>query len=851
MARLQFRSATQSKGFAPIQLSKASLSEMEKRDAKLLKALESKHAAEMQQRETNLQAMRENAEYTDRITKENRQIELDNLQREQTSINQINERDQQQARYDQQATETIISSIVDFSNTAAKVAAARTAKQLEDQTELAMSLDLNEIRSLEHKAGINLAERTGIINSSKIQQEDAQAGVPYHKTLKKYLAEKGLGLVGTEVLYNRIYESDYNIFLNKELKNTEQKYQLPSGKKFSGADVENSIDSPEMFRIVASSTRSTVDNVMRTKYGVTESHFFTDARGNINEQNKIKEGQYATKSQRISEKQLEDIGDELLPSAPDAAYKRYFQAGGYSLANRKFREKLAEEPDLAKREKLGAVVVIDNKGNSTTWKGMFPNQFDEASVKAEAAETKKIADQQRQRQVNYNQLVIDNQDNYIEAYKLNPAQAAVLTRQQAREIGNGTVHPIVTQIEAAQLKESSADLEQKISDGSLSLSYVNSLPITLRKQGMTAFRAMREQKYGADDKDITDGILTTARTLSGVIGDGPSSVQVFQLRTEINSVYLKNRETLPPKEAWIQTQAEIDESRTDPNGKFYSTVTESGLNKNTFPNIQKPSKDETERLNYVQKKILEVGTDTVNQAFVLDDAEGMDHTYRTSQTPGQMVDFGLGIREFADKYGFTYTEVFNAHRQANNTAMNENKPLIGQSVIDEVKDPRIQRLIFNKHNNKTQSLRGASQHDGTSIFPGNIRKNMIGPTGALTYESNKQAYLNIGNALVKGGFKVSEQSAFDKVDPVHATNSYHNYDEAFDITHQTGGESPEARQASIEKTRQLKEVIRSMNLFKEVIGPGDGDPDHATHLHLGGLIRPITQEELDLINSIN
>ena len=42
-----------------------------------------------------------------------------------------------------------------------------------------------------------------------------------------------------------------------------------------------------------------------------------------------------------------------------------------------------------------------------------------------------------------------------------------------------------------------------------------------------------------------------------------------------------------------------------------------------------------------------------------------------------------------------------------------------------------------------------------------------------------------------------------------------------------------------------------MNIFKEVIGPGDGDPNHATHLHLGGLLRPITKEELDLINSIN
>lgn len=849
MARLQFRSATKSKGFAPIQLSKASLSEMEKRDAKLLKALESKHAAEMQQRETNLQAMRENAEYTDRITKENRQIELDNLQREQTSLNQIANRDQQQARYDQQATETIISSIVDFSNTAAKVAAARTAKQLEDQTELAMSLDLNEIRSLAHKEGINLAERTGIHASSLIEREDAQAGVPPHQTLNKFFGEKGLGTVGQEVFYNRLYEADYNIQLNKNLQDTEQRHQLPNGRKFSGAEVENSPYAPEMLRVIQSSTRSQVDSMMRTQYGITERHYFTDAHGNIEEQNSVRESQAGTKAQQIQRQGLIDLGDEIIFDRPQTAYERYRQAGGFSLANKKFREKLAAQPDLAKREKLGEIVVVDNNGKETTWKGMFPNQFAEAGVKAEDAEKKRIAEAQRQRQVDYNQLVIDNQDNYIEAYRLNPAQAAMLTRQQAREIGNGTLHNIVIQIESAQLKESTNDLEQKISDGALSLAYVNRLPITLRKQGIEAYQALREKKYGTDDKDIIDGMISSARDLTGIIGDGPNSVQTLQARTSIYNAYVKHLDSgLQPKEAWLATKEEIAKGKADPESKFYVEVKDGGV---ILPNIEKPSKDQTERLNYVQKKILEVGTDTVNQAFVLDDAEGMDRTYKTSQTPGQMVDFGLGIREFADKYGFTYAEVFNAHRKANNAATGENKPLIGQSVIDEVKDPRIQRLIFNKHNNKTQSIRGASQHDGTSIFPGNIRKNMIGPTGALTYESNKKAYLNVGNALVEGGFKVSEQSAFDEVDPVHAPNSYHNYDEAFDVTHQTGGESPEARKVSIEKTRKLKELIRSMNLFKEVIGPGDGDPDHATHLHLGGLIRPITQEELNLINSIN
>ena len=742
MARLQFRSATKSKGFAPIQLSKASLSEMEKRDAKLLKSLESKHAAEMKQRETNLQAMRENAAYTERANAQNRQIELDNLQREQTSLNQIAARDQQQARYDQQATETIIGSIVDFSATAAKTAARNTAKQLEDQTELAMSMDLNEIRSLAHKEGINLAERSGIQSSSLIQREDAQAGVPPHQTLNKLFGERGLGLVGQEVLYNRLYESDYNIQLNKNLQDTEQNFELPNGRKFSGAEVENSQYAPEMLRVIQSSTRSQVNSIMRTKYGIAESHFFTDAYGNIEKQNSIREARYATKAQQNTQQKLTDIGDELIFDRPQTAYERYNQAGGFSLANKKFREKLAAQPDPYKREELGAVVLVDNNGKSTTWKEMFPNQFAAASVKAEEAQTKRIAESQRQRQVDYNQLVITNQDNYIEAYRQNPVEAARLVRIQAREVGNGTIHPIVTQIESAQLKESTSDLEQKISDGALSLSYVNSLPITLRKQGIAAYKALREQKYGADDKDITDGIISTARDLTGVIGDGPNSVQTLQVRTALDRLYVKKRQTFEnPKEAWNAVLEEVEASRTNPNGQFYVEVTAEGLNKNILPNIQKPSKDQTERLNYVQKKMLEVGTDTVNQAFVLDDSEGMDYTYKTSKTPGQMVDFGLGIREFADKYGFTYTEVFNAHRKANNAATGENKPLIGQSALDEVTSPDISRLIFNPYNNKTRSLRGAAQQDGT--VRNRLRMSMGGSDQSFNSDSIPSGYGSI------------------------------------------------------------------------------------------------------------
>ena len=118
-------------------------------------------------------------------------------------------------------------------------------------------------------------------------------------------------------------------------------------------------------------------------------------------------------------------------------------------------------------------------------------------------------------------------------------------------------------------------------------------------------------------------------------------------------------------------------------------------------------------------------------------------------------------------------------------------------------------------------------------------------TGALTYKDNRDAYRKAGNAFKESGFRVGEQSDFDNVDPVHSSNSYHYHDEAFDITHQTGDYNE-----SIAKTGRLQQLIQSLDLFDEVIGPLSNDPNHATHLHLGGLKRPMTAEDIRLIKSL-
>ena len=82
MARIQYRPASRSKGFRPQQLSTAGIARMREESNRLIQGMERRRRAEKDQRDQNLQAMKENAAYTEQITRENNAIEMRNLENE-------------------------------------------------------------------------------------------------------------------------------------------------------------------------------------------------------------------------------------------------------------------------------------------------------------------------------------------------------------------------------------------------------------------------------------------------------------------------------------------------------------------------------------------------------------------------------------------------------------------------------------------------------------------------------------------------------------------------------------------------------------------------------------------------
>ena len=116
--------------------------------------------------------------------------------------------------------------------------------------------------------------------------------------------------------------------------------------------------------------------------------------------------------------------------------------------------------------------------------------------------------------------------------------------------------------------------------------------------------------------------------------------------------------------------------------------------------------------------------------------------------------------------------------------------------------------------------------------------------GHLEYDKYPKEYKNAWNLLNKElGLVITEQG---KMTTGHSSKGYHPHAEAADVYIQ----SDKGRAADIKETGRIKAAIRQLNLFNEVIGPGDNDPNHESHLHLGGLRRRVTMDDIKILKQI-
>jgi hypothetical protein len=186
------------------------------------------------------------------------------------------------------------------------------------------------------------------------------------------------------------------------------------------------------------------------------------------------------------------------------------------------------------------------------------------------------------------------------------------------------------------------------------------------------------------------------------------------------------------------------------------------------------------------------------------------------------------------------------------------KPITLDTQVEEIRQNMkpITRRLYNVNRTNERINRGNQLTFGGNYSSSSVpkRASMVStskpgedglsraPQGHIAYAAHQDLYINFGKFLEEVGFKVGEHEAFGGVKPnVHSPYGFHPWNEGMDITDQRPGDW-------LGRTTRFKQEMRSLGLFKQVLGPGDAG--HDTHVDLGGLMRVPTQEELDYLRSI-
>lgn len=868
MARLQFQSSTKTKGFAPPQVNKEILNQMRLDTDRAVAGIKNVQKAEADQATADLNAMRANSDYEERRLKENADIDIQNQKNKLLKIQSKFDADQRQAKINSDAIQSVFTDIINFADGAKKDSARRTQQMIKDQFAEGFNTPVDPREAAQYKKSLDVAAQGAVQLSGEIEQSALEEGEDPYQTWKAHIANSGYSIYKQRGMRNRALMTFNSINLSNAFKSSDKIYDDGSGNLFSGAEAYSD---PEKMAIVQYEVLTNT----ATNLGISNNLEVSEALKLITTQNNTLINQAKSRSETKSREILTaDInehllnagigGDTSLTQAQLAWNNLKILKGDNALAHQAWRERIATGNYT--QETINAMLKVDVFGDNRSYLEIYKTQLAPFLRQRETEERKKFEAEKKQDRYEVELKYQNNEQAVGEFIDGQPW----LAQESIRKDFDGQIPPYLAEklrvAQAGKKEELLYRIEQRGNLGVLTDSEINTYPSgDIREFALKQKKAQDIKVYGKYYKEIKKGFTSIAKEETGILGNAPGNYQTFLIETKLDELYRAEVKSTDKDVPVDKNQVILKLKKMVFDGKQGEGVNVDNLfyrikrnGKMFYPNLEDYDKDKAERNKETMSEVEDKGLGFFSKEYVMNTSQEMDKMFESSLSgPVEYTPIVYKVANILSrKTGETVTpaKVFNYARKINNEKTGLNKPYLQISANQErfeqeAADKELDKILSNP-DSTAQELRrvGATLKKDASK---SLRPSMIGPTGALTYQANQQSYLDVGNALVSAGFKVSEQSAFDEVDPVHAPNSYHNYDEAFDITHQTGGDSLEAKQASIEKTRQLKELIRSMNIFKEVIGPGDGNPDHEEHLHLGGLIRPITQEELNLINSIN
>ncbi len=391
---------------------------------------------------------------------------------------------------------------------------------------------------------------------------------------------------------------------------------------------------------------------------------------------------------------------------------------------------------------LEVIDALDVNGDGKKYGETWPNRRAAGIKQRQANYVKQLNAEEALKKAEDNAWVNANIDSIQQAYDDNPEQAAMLVKQRYYSKGM-TVPPVIAAIEREAIKKNKDIVEnlvaQKTKFGNLDLTFVNSIQDpTLQKTARAAYEQQELSKYGDEALGIKKGFKATARSLTKINpNEEQGSAQTFLVQSRLESEYLKQlKVTNDPLKALANVNAMVDAGRNgDKSSPFYIDPSLGDNNRPVFPNIESSDREVAEMNTYINKQLIKNGASVVDKPFALATANQMDAAYSSSLAG--TIQYPPGILQAADVLKLKPSELYNAHRKANNAATGANKPLLTPSpatlLVDEA-PPAMRKLFLSEE--PAQIRRASAQMSGDLGYTRQERKTidsfvgMAGSAGA-------------------------------------------------------------------------------------------------------------------------
>jgi hypothetical protein len=543
--------------------------------------------------------------------------------------------------------------------------------------------------------------------------EGAQNGEPLSKTLEKIAAEAGLGAVGRKALLNRLYGEVHGTFVSNAFADTEKKYEI-NGVKFSGMEAARD---PEKTAIVQSDINIKLADFFRSSYGITEPLHLADGKTTAQKRDALYRDRAEVNKQEFEKEiGLQKAADIALGGTTNnytAAYELAKTIGGYAQGHQFLTNQIGFAETDAQVEAIGNIITDDGR----LYKDRFPNKFKPA-VQARAD---RIAQRNREnlrvRADQYRALEEANFDYLKSEIDKNPHSAYRDIEEAAAEAGTSPSARIKLAHRSALKNladQESALLDSKILSRSLDSTFINALEDDKnRKRAIEAFKQIQEQELGGElGIGIVSGFNQTAKQQTKINAPmGTQQTYLFEARmlNEYKAHLKKHGDPLAANQ-YVQDLITAG-NNDDKNSPFYKENRGTSM---YYPNLETPDKDKTKRRIDINKAVLKNGIGVVDMPEALATTDEMDASY-LSFSRNNVGQYPAGILQAAELTGKTPSEIFNAHRKANNKKYGTNKPLITPSLITDAIDqtnPRIRKLLTS--GNEMQVRKGAMEMLGTT-----------------------------------------------------------------------------------------------------------------------------------------